>query len=354
MRIGIITFHRTANYGAILQAYALQEFLKQQGHEVYMIDYVPKIICQRFSSIFLVKDIRTIPARIESYRKYLLLNRFVDKEMKLTKPYSSNEELKESPPDFELFMSGSDQIWNKYFTFQGEGKPTFTYFLDFVPEGRKKLSYATSLGFRQPDEQYSDFVKGWLEKYSAVSVRESGARDILFQMGIQAVLSPDPTLLLNVQDYAKMASKPNGRFVVSYILHDKQKMVHEIRKKVERTYTAKGMKIRCMSVERWIGSISTAECVITNSYHGMIFAMLFHRPFIVVPIEGDGNEMNDRIVTLLGVCGLCDRIVTDCEQALEVLGTSIDWSKVDEKLCEYRNNGIRFLKEHTENYWGST
>lgn len=348
MKIGIITFHRTANYGAIIQAYALQEFLKGQGHDVYIIDYVPNIIRQRIRDVFLTKDIRTIPVRIQSYQKYMLLNRFVDKEMKLTKRYTSNDELQEYPPDFELFISGSDQIWNKFFTFQGEGNPTFTYFLDFVPEGRKKISYATSLGFCQADEKYNSLVKGWLEKYSAVSVRESSARHILRQMGVEAVLSPDPTLLLDVQDYDKMAIKPKGRFVVSYILHDNQRKIQEIRKRVERIYAAKSLKVKCIPIERWIGYISIAECIVTNSYHCMIFSILFHRPFIIVPVEGEGDEMNDRIVTLLSVCDLNDRMVSDCEQVAVVLDKAVDWDKVDRKLHEYRNKGVKFLKENIE------
>lgn len=352
MKIGIITFHRTANYGAVLQAYALQEFLKQREHEVYIIDYVPNIICQRLSRTFFVKDIRTIPERIQSYRKYILLNRFVEKKLKLTERYTTNDELKESPPDFELYISGSDQIWNKYFTFRGEGKPTFTYFLDFVPQGKKKISYATSLGFCQADKKYTELVRRWLEKYSAISVRESSAQDILQQMGISSVLSPDPTLLLDAQDYVKMISGSKDRFVVSYILHDKQKKAHEIRKRVERKFAAKCKKIKRMPIERWLSYISTAECVVTNSYHGMIFAILFHRPFIIVPIEGEGDEMNDRIVTLLNVCGLCSRMVSDCEKAVEVLAVSINWDKVDSKLREYRNSGIRFLKESIENFEG--
>lgn len=354
MKIGIITFHRTANYGAILQAYALQEFLKGQGHDVYIIDYVPNIIRQRIRNILLTKDIRTIPVRIQQYRKYIFLNRFVNKKMKLTKRYTSDDELQECPPDFELFISGSDQIWNKYFTFQGEGKPTFTYFLDFVPEGRKKISYATSLGFCQTDGKYNSLVKGWLEKYSAISVRESSAQYILQHMGVKAILSPDPTLLLDVQDYDKMAFRPEGRFVVSYILHDNQRRIHEIRKKVEKIYAAKSLKIKCISIERWIGYISAAECIVTNSYHGMIFSILFHRPFIIVPVEGEGDKMNDRIVTLLNICGLGDRMVSDCEQVSMALDRAIDWGKVDEKLCEYRNNGVKFLKENIEHHREAT
>lgn len=342
MKIGIITFHRTANCGAVLQAFALQKTLIQRGHEVYIIDYVPDIINQNFLKIFCTKNIMTIPNRIQSYVKYRELDKFIRHNITLSECYSTNEQLKKNPPLYDVYISGSDQIWNKFFTFQGEGKPTFTYYLDFVPKGKVKISYATSLGFCSVDEEYLTMVKPYWEKFSGISVREESARILLQGVGIDAEVLPDPTLLLPKEIYAEIAS-PRPECVVTYILHHQQLFAQQLAKWASKRYFNKFYNITNCGIEDWLGYIGNAELVITNSYHGMIFAVLFHRNFVFVPIEGEGEEMNDRVTTLLGLLDLKTRMVYDWNGVEALLGKTIDWVKVDEKINLYRKKAIDYL-----------
>lgn len=345
LKVGIITFHRTANYGAVLQAFALQRFLMQKGCEVSVIDYVPDIMQQNIVKAVCVKDIRTIPVRMQEYFKFLILNQFVDRNMKLTRLYTSGEDLKKSPPEFDLYISGSDQIWNKYFTFQGEGKTVLTYYLDFVPQDKRKISYAVSMGFLHADQKYIDTVKPFLQQYQAISVREKSAQEILLGMGIHAEILPDPTLLPDVRDYLKFMPEQRGEYTVSYILHEKQVVAKKVSKYVAKNYAIKHIKVRFMSLEKWLAYMNHAKCIITNSYHGIIFAILFHRPFFAIPVEGVGEEMNDRIQTLLRQLGLNHRIVSGCDQADKIMYEPIDWNTIDNELEKYKNKGRIFLEK---------
>ncbi|MGN1275927.1 MAG: polysaccharide pyruvyl transferase family protein, partial [Floccifex sp.] len=332
----------TANYGAVLQAFALQRFLAQRGHEVYIIDYIPRTINQKLLKVFCTKNIATIPVRVQNYVKFCKLNKFINKNMVLSNRYSTNEQLKKNPPQYDIYISGSDQIWNKFFTLQGEGEKTFTYYLDFVPQGKTKISYATSLGFRTADETYLAMVKPYWERYSAISVREESARELLKSIGISAEVLPDPTLLLPKEIYSKIAC-PEHKCVVCYILHQQQYSAQKLGEWASEKYFDRFYNITNCGIEEWLGYIGNAELVITNSYHGMIFSVLFHRNFIYVPVEGQGEEMNDRAATLLSLLDLEDRIVYDCNQIETLSEKIINWEKTDEKLNLYRKKGIEFL-----------
>lgn len=318
-----------------MQAYALQKYLEKRGHDVTIIDYVPHIIRQAWFKAILAKDFRKIPSRVGTYIKYKKLNRFIDANLQLTKCYNSDNELKEEPPIFDAYISGSDQIWNQFFTLQGEGRVTLAYFLDFIPENATRISYATSTGFIQASEEYVRVVKPCLQKYAAISVRERGAQRFLEQLEINSVLLPDPTLLLDRVDYTELYYKNISRNVVSYIIHENQRTAKKIHKSMKLLF-GNMIDLRMQGLEEWLGYLNNAKFVITNSYHGMIFSILFHRPFCVIPVEGAERDMNDRVRTLLVRLGLEDREVVNEDQLKLLMGKEIDWKSVEHKLSQYR------------------
>ena len=346
MKIGIVTFHRTGNYGAVLQTYALQKFLEKRGHDVYIIDYIPKALQYTWKQIFFTRDLVSVPKRFGDWIKYKELSAFVKKHIKLTRPYYSNEELKADCPDFDLYISGSDQIWNPYFTLHGEeGKVTLTYFLDFVAEKGKKISYATSFGVIKNDTLYINTIQPYLKKYKAISCRENEAKSFLDKMGIKSQVVIDPTLLLQKGDYNSIINANCKKVILGYILHEGQSSAEKIWRLIKKTYKTKAIRANHLTLNDWLGYISKAQYVITNSYHGMIFAILFHRRFIIIPVEGKNSGMNDRVYTLLNTLNLENRIVRTVQEAEHIIDQEIDWNRADKNLLFLREKSNLFLEK---------
>jgi hypothetical protein len=175
-------------------------------------------------------------------------------------------------------------------------------------------------------------------------------------MGFQNIdLMPDPTLLLNANEYESLvtSSSATDNQIFFYSLHSGQKTIRFIKE----TLTAKKQNklIECddvgpsgIGVEEWLSHIKNAKLVVTNSFHGVVFSILFKRHFIAVPVEGNRSGMNDRILTLLGQLGLDDHILTDCSQAGidKILNLKIDWTTVTEHISSIRSDAHIFFKSN--------
>lgn len=334
MKIGILTFHWGTNYGGVLQAYALQTFLKQKGNDVVIINYAPHTFRDSFYKCFYSKNPFTIIENLKNYWKEKNIAKFRKKHMKLTERYYLPEQLIENPPIMDIYIAGSDQIWNPY----GLKSNKKIYFLPFGDEETIKLSYAASFGVTDYPENYLKEIKPLLNKFKAISVREKSGLDILKKAGIlDSVLLPDPTLLLNKDDYLKLTDrkiqkKPTDYFF--YVLQNKQKTISDIYSYLKRNknnkivHTCK-IKNSVIGIEDWLYNIKNSKIVITNSFHGVVFSIIFETPFIVVPIEGRLKGMNDRIVTLLESYDLMDRIMWQYNpNTINILANKqIDWKK---------------------------
>lgn len=354
IKIGILTFHYVTNYGAVLQAYALQTHLVKQGYNAVIIDYFPftfqkklhKRIFSRYPSVMVQKIINYLKEmNIESFRK---------KHFHLTKRYNSLVELQADPPDCDAYICGSDQIWNRHFTSKGEKKPTLSYFLDFGNEHTKRISYAASFGCTTYPPELINIVKPSLQRFNALSVRETTGRDILEDIGYHDVqLMPDPTLLLQKQDYEPLQCslrKSEAGSILVYSLHPKQTTINTITNhlKTRKQYKIQYCGFRSystMGIEGWLTTIASARVVVTNSFHGAVFSILFEKPFISVPVEGHGAGMNDRLHTLLGCLGLEERMIGtfDCSKVNDLLLRSIDWKQVRKRIESLREKADCFL-----------
>jgi hypothetical protein len=277
----------------------------------------------------------------------------------LSDRYSAFEDLTERPPLFDMYICGSDQVWNPYFTSTGEGKLTLSYFLDFGDSKIKRIAYAVSFGCSEyPDELLKRIIPA-LSRFDGISVRENSGIEIVRQAGINDVsLVVDPTLLLQMQEYANLAlpvSKAvmRGKYVFFYTLHSGQVFLKDL-----LTYLSE--KLACsiidtaspeysiIAIEQWLGLIQSASCVVTNSYHGMIFSLIFRIPFVIVLVEGEKAGMNDRIITLLKKVGLENRILNgfDKKKLDTILASHIDWSLVECRIEELRNNARKFFSPY--------
>lgn len=354
MRVGILTFRWANNYGAVLQAYALQRYLQSEDRYgiVEIIDYVPQK-APSLASCVKTKHISKVISNIGDYVKARKIERFRREYLLLSKRYSSYDELTRMDP-YDVIICGSDQIWNVWFTQNGEGKQTLSYFLTFCE--CKKIAYAASFGCIEYPEELFPVIKVPLQLFSALSVRESSAKQILKDMGFDgASVVADPTALLDANEYLSLvtgrSSRPAKNECVLYIVrrpsHENSKIIHSIR----RCSHALGMtmrKINYKDMTTWLTSIVEAKFMVTDSFHGMMMCLKMHVPFAILLEKGEYSGMNDRFYTLLRILSLTDRIMTgsSLETGEKILQKPIMWDEVDRQLSNYVFVSKTFL-EHS-------
>ena len=343
MKIGTITFHWATNYGAVLQAYALQKYLTQLGHEVQIIDYCPSLIKIK-------QNLDALKNRDSNYFKQKKeLKEFRETYLKISdKHYSSHKQLIKNSHVYDCIIAGSDQIWNESFTLRGEGKVTLSYFLDFANDNINRIAYAVSFGFHTPSKQYIDAVANEIKKFSFISVRESDGIGIVDAFGLQSCVVCDPTALLSKDDFLEIAnhSKGNGKAVFAYILRNNQNDSWKADRYVGCKY---GLTIEENifngSMGEWLSSILESQIVVTNSFHGIMMSLIMNKPFVALTVNGSG--MNSRITTLLSHVGLSSRLVEEYSEASidKIINEEIDWVSVNQKIEELRSTGVDFLQQ---------
>ena len=346
LKIGTITFHWATNYGAVLQAYALQKYLRNCGYEATIIDYRPRLVVIK-QSLVAIKSLNLrffkCEKRLQKFRKkYLVLT---------ARKYPTSNSLKKELFQFDYLIAGSDQIWNESFTLRGEGKPTLSYFLDFAKPGTKRIGYAISFGFSSPSEQYIKTVRDEIALFDAISVREIDGKRILKDLNIESDMVCDPTALLSREEYCSLAGESTIRTnrVFSYILRDKQTVAWKVANYIEEKYGSPITDSKFSgSMEDWLNSIMRAEIVVTNSFHGTLLSVILNRPFIAVTIHGSG--MNSRLYSMLSFVGLSSRIVEEYSetQIQALMLENIDWARVNERMLLLRSSGAEFLRRTIE------
>lgn len=343
-KIGILTFHGESNYGAFLQTFALSETLKRLGCDVKIIDLKLPIISQGF---------------IKNIFKFVLVNQRVFSNARAsfltltTDHYFNSSELKAKLPAMDLFIVGSDQVWNEEIT---KGLRD-TYFFDFLPDDKKRIAYAASFGTEEwlYNESDTEQIKILLNKFNAISVREKSAVQYCkdkFDLETLQVL--DPTLLLN--DYSKITGKDipekNDLICFKFVVDNdffefSRKFGNISNKKVVFLNNNKPIKkvnsIYFPTIKKWLKTIGGASLIITDSFHGLCFSILYKRQFIVIP----GNkERFIRLNSLLELLGLTNRIFYSYEEVLESdrWRDRIDYVEVYDKLEKERDSSISFLQ----------
>lgn len=361
-KIYILTFTDSINYGALLQAFSLQTFLKSLGNNVALIDYQNKK--RMFSQVNGIKKVRSIIWHYCFEWMFSNKNRiknadiFKKEYLNLTpKTYRNNEQLKELNSSGDIFIVGSDQVWNP-----SNNANDSAYFLSFV-ENHKKISYAASFGtINIPDSYYYEIQKDLLE-FSDISVREESARFALKKyLNIETITVLDPVFLLNSDEWITHLNikKNHDRYVLVYLLPGNNDVQNEIFFKAKSI--AEELNVRIISLGKRSNSVDcldelidcecsphkfveyfyNAEYVVTNSFHGTAFSIVFKKDFWVV-MDNAVKTRNTRIECLLDEVGLSDRIVFCGNNQSQNVLKKIDYSGFDNKLCKLVNASKDFL-----------
>ena len=334
MKIGILTHPLGANYGGILQAFALSSYLKGQGHDVTVLN--------RQSNLPLAKRIlKSVLVALHHPRynnpRYKHLVSFVKKYINYSKPLSTDGQMSGfvKGNSMDAVIVGSDQVWRTGFA-MGYG---YNYFLDFVPAGVRKLSYAASFGLSQWEynNEQTLRIKQLLSEFKAISVREDeGVQLCKDNIGVTADHVLDPTMLLNASDYEPVTSerKVKDDYVFVYWLgsaEEKQKAIEAASIECKRIVdiSLRGSE-PLMPIEDWLSYIKYADHVVTDSFHGCVFSILFGKQFTICANDSGGNGRLRSLFSMLGI---------------DMSSPQIDYTIVYDKLDNLRSHSYDFLNK---------
>ena len=384
MQIGIITYWSSDdNYGQQLQCYALQRFLRDKKHNAFLIKYKPtaeqKSKWDKLKGISIGKLLDKLSS---AKRKEIAINKLLGNENKeLNKApmfqkfsndhlntteieYHSIEELRQNPPEAEVYICGSDQVWNNSL----HSKNTAGWYLDFGNPSIRRISYAASIGRNIEKGEQSTF-KTYLNHLNAISVRESSAQALCQSLGFSNVeVVGDPTLLLSANHYLSLCKdipKQEHPYLFMYMLNistpeeigwDKVSAYLQARSLDLKTVCSSGYlparelipdnRNILASIPEWIALIRDARYVITTSFHGMMFCILLHKPFLVMKLTNQYAKGNNRMTSLLATLGIEERIHNSSLPFDRQMENEINWTEVEKKLAALRNNSIKFIERN--------
>lgn len=360
MKIGILTFHCVINYGAVLQTYGLQEYLERMGHEVYVIDYCPgylkkpyRIFDWKWSSDFsvlmniyyMLRKLLTVPMRM---KRKIVFKLFLNRHINLY-PCTLNSK----HTDFDVFVIGSDQVWNPVITL-GLDKVYFGVFP--LAQGKKIISYAASAGSISNLKSYIDELRSLAISFDAISVRERQLADFMTSQIVDMPVSVvvDPVLLLGKSAFMSMSlpSKKKRPYILvfqlyymeSYILQKlinilvQEKGIDVVKLAASSESLLKKDLLSMESPEGFLSLFLNASYIVTSSFHGTAFAILFEKDFNVVEVS---EAQSERMTDFLGVLGLKNRLVIDESR---IVTDKINYSDVNARLDAWRESSVEYLK----------
>lgn len=356
-KISVITVLNTINYGSVLQTFATQKYLENLGMEVEFIDYCRpdqragaracRVLLDKKNSLkqWIKKPLRDVLELVSICKSTKMFRKFLRENIHLTTArYASIHDLVENPPDADIYATGSDQMWNSEWN-QGIEK---SFFLTFVPNNKKRISFSTSIGKTVWDKWEAEKVVPLLQKYDYITLREQSAVDLLRQYGIEGTLVLDPTLLFDRNQWNNYLpqKKQKEHYLLVYQLHqthaqaDFTKAVKAFAlkkglaiKRITYSFSDRlpGQKIVLPEVFTFLQLIRDAEFIITDSFHGTAFSVNFNKQFAVIYPENFSTRMD----SLLLMTGLNSRRFTDSSN-LKTFDLKIDYDPINQILNEKR------------------
>lgn len=361
MKVGILTFGSAYNFGAILQCYALLQTVKSLGFDVKLIDYKPKYLATSRPTINIRTFINKKPwqfyksfqSTIESQMNYDGYYDFVENNIDKTISVSNNYDLIPICNNFDLIIVGSDQVWNKrwngnddaWFGLKGKCSPQI-----------KWITYAASAGDPYFSEQELAELKEKLTCFSSISVREKKLENLLKSIvnnsiPLKTVL--DPSLLANPEIYDRwltpiidnpyiviyQARESDYTFKLAELLAAQLKVKDIIPIDRYKSVIKHGYALGHYSPSQFISLIKNAKCVVTSSFHGTAFSIIFNTPFYTLRLDDGADE---RAYSLLSSLNLLDRFISE---GSNIIFCKPDFSSANEKLKELRLESLQFLKE---------
>lgn len=379
MRIAILTLPLHTNYGGIIQNYALQTILERMGHDVCTINInepkakmplikAPLYITKRLIKKIMDREDGIILIERKINRDKIIIEqhvrRFINDNIHLTQPYYTKKDLLEfDKENFDAVIVGSDQVWRIAYAYPD----IETYFLDFVKNKQtKKIAYSASFGTDEAkfsDEQIKTCGK-LIKKFEVISVREQGAIQLInniykWECKTKPVHTLDPTMLLSNEDYIKIsdqyAHKNHNGELFYYILD----MTDEKRELLQKISSDLGLKPFTVSpksnnklgkaearivppIEEWLQAFNQASFVLTDSFHGTVFSIIFNKDFITI---GNKNRGMGRFYSLINQFNLQDRFITSNDEYKEQTKKTINWNSINMILEQERKFSFELLKQ---------
>lgn len=359
-QIAIITFHRTNNYGAALQSYALQQALSSE-YRAEILDYRSPYLESLYlgNNSDIKNKVRIIARRIVYPVKTSQLDR---RKIRFAKFYQHFHVLSESVYDktniksanerYDMFISGSDQVWNPHLS-----RGDWNYFLEFA-SSTKRYSYAASISMNNTDEE-NDRIKNDLSQFQSILVREKRSIDFLKSLDINgAVAVCDPVFLMSTDKWEKIftaseANKPK-KYILLYTVANveyAESFARKLAKERNLTIISIGSNQSVKTIKgvesildsgpaEFLDYIKNAECVVTSSFHAMAFSIIFNVPFYYELCK-DGSNNNERLENIAKIFRLENREIIDDKPITNKDG--IDWESVNASLENYRNESMQVL-----------
>lgn len=362
-KIGILTFHNAHNYGAVLQAYALKTKLNRMGYEAEVLNYRNKYIGRNYKKVFhidfwkrdvlpsrwgkVIREIRDVFYGLPEWqRQWKVFEDFISEELLNGDSKQLSLEAVEAK-DCDVYVLGSDQIWARELTHGMDP----AYFGQFAP-AKKKISYAASVPNGSIPENEKPYFKEYLQALNHISVREEKLANAIRELtGREVTTVVDPTLLLKKEDYQSLLyDKPlqAGNYVFAYYVVENEILSRCAKKAAElmgyeliELHYKKTPKIQGENMifdagpREFLTYIRDAKLVVTNSFHGTVFSILFQKKFYSVYKE------NGRIDNLLGFLGLESCHIQ--EETQINLTEEIDYGRSEDALSKYREQSVEFL-----------
>lgn len=323
MKVAVISFTLSKeNYGSILQCYALQQVLRQLGHEPVHIRYREPLEVPSFKLGKLLTYLRQLPTYAQWYFTRRMLKRhartaptidrrfddFIARHLCVTPEIFTPDTLASNPPQADAYVCGSDQIWG--------GSPA--YYLPFAPDSAVKIAYAPSLGGNHTfAPEYEAEMKRLLARLHFIGMREASGLDTVRRLGFtDAVQVPDPTLLLSAEQWRQLMepASASSPYLFAYLLPNpclsspQEIHAYAAHEGLDVKYVANQLDDQFPklypTIEQWIGLIAGADRVVTNSFHCTVFALIMGRPVIYLPLHRGYERMNCRLDDLMEAAGL--------------------------------------------------
>ncbi|MFW5886748.1 MAG: polysaccharide pyruvyl transferase family protein [Bacteroidota bacterium] len=353
--VGILTLPFNNKYGGILQTYALQTYLKKLGYNAI---HIYRDFPEKNKFIQVLKDVvklligKTILKKLKSRYTFYFFKEYVNPKTERIRTSSDFKKLKKY--NFSSIVVGSDQVWRKACAY---GDLKMNYFMDFADDRINRMSYAASFGVDswQFDADETEKIKNEIQKFTAVSLREkSGVELVEKHWDIKAEHVVDPVMLLSPGDYIKLLENEQDKkqegdclFYLLDFTEEKHRIVNDIAQQFNyKTYSVNkdvvkwGIRSK-PSVTSWLAGFYDARFIITDSFHGTMFAILFNKPFLVI-----GNEKRGltRFNSLLNDFNLSERMVLNQNNNyMKIVNKEIDWENVQKIIEKKREEAYNFL-----------
>lgn len=374
MKIGIVTFNSAHNYGAVLQAWALQEYLRSEGHDPSIINYrifdIDKLYrlykprnpyknATMNKLVHKAQDVKAYQRDKKKYKRYKAFEHFINHTLNTTQPPVKNfAQLSKKEFDFDAMIAGSDQIWNGVFTKMNPG-----YFLGFGKPEVKRISYAASIGKDEISDVEALQFQKFIHNFDYISVREAKAKEeVLRFIDDEVEVVCDPTLLLPRSKYDELKRDPkiNQEYIYVHNVHlvkvdERLNVMAEelsrrtglpiVHNRADYDFSNQCGKFLDGGPEEFLGWIANARYVLANSFHATVFSMIFHKEFITIP----HFQNPDRMRFFLGELGIGNHLLAYPEELPEDLKElAIDYDKVEECRDKMKERSVAFLKKALE------